>query len=58
VPPSAAPENALRGIPDSALVSLAAAGLWFPLFPALNGISILAGIWLIRPPDTQGYAAQ
>ncbi len=50
--------EAFSSIAWAGTAALAAAGLWFALFPALIAISILGGIWLIRPPDAQGYAAQ
>jgi ABC-2 type transport system permease protein len=50
--------EAFSSIAWAGTAALAAAGLWFALFPALTAISILGGIWLIRPPDTQGYIAQ
>jgi ABC-2 type transport system permease protein len=50
--------EAFSSITWAATAALAAAGTWLALFFALISISILGGVWLISPPDTQAYSAQ
>jgi ABC-2 type transport system permease protein len=51
--------EAFSSIAWAATSALAAAGIWLAsLFLALIAISILGGVWLISPPDTQAYAAR
>jgi ABC-2 type transport system permease protein len=50
--------EAFSSITWAATAALAAAGTWLALFIALIAISILGGVWLISPPDTQAYAAR
>jgi ABC-2 type transport system permease protein len=47
--------EAFASIAWAATAALAAAGIWLALFLALIAISILGGVWLISPPDTQAY---
>jgi ABC-2 type transport system permease protein len=49
--------EAFSSIAWAATSALAAAGIWFALFAALFAITILGGVRLISPPDTQAYAA-
>lgn len=51
--------EAFSSIAWAATSALAAAGIWLAsLFLGLIAISILAGVWLINPPDTQAHAAR
>src|SRR5262249_1759337 len=45
--------EAFSSIAWAAAAALAAAGTWLALLIALIAISILGGVWLISPPDTQ-----
>jgi ABC-2 type transport system permease protein len=50
--------EAFSSIAWAATSAAAVAGTWLALFLALIASSILGGVWLIRPPDTQAYAAR
>jgi ABC-2 type transport system permease protein len=50
--------EAFLSITWAATAALAAAGTWLALFLALVSVSILGGVWLISPPNTQAYAAR
>jgi ABC-2 type transport system permease protein len=45
--------EAFSSIAWAATSALALASSWLALFLALFAISILGGVWLISPPDTQ-----
>jgi ABC-2 type transport system permease protein len=50
--------EAISSIAWAMASGLAAAGIWLALFPALIAITILGGVWLISPPNTQAYATR
>jgi ABC-2 type transport system permease protein len=50
--------EAFSSIAWAATSALAVAGTAFALLPALVARSILGSVWLISPPDAQGYAAR
>jgi ABC-2 type transport system permease protein len=50
--------EAFSSIAWAATSALAVAGTAFALLPALVALGILGSVWLISPPDAQGYAAR
>jgi ABC-2 type transport system permease protein len=50
--------EAFSSIAWAATAALAVAGTWLALFLAFFAVSILGGVWLISPPDTQAYATR
>jgi len=50
--------EALSSIAWAATSALAVVDTALALLPALIALSILGGVWLISPPDAQGYAAR
>jgi ABC-2 type transport system permease protein len=50
--------EAFSSIAWAATSALAVGGTAFALLPALVALSILGSVWLISPPDAQGYAAR
>jgi ABC-2 type transport system permease protein len=48
--------EAFSSISWAATAAFAAAGIWLAPFLALIAISVLGGVWLISPPNTEAYA--